>query len=117
MTLNPLANSNQKKIADLAITHGLPSICAHAAFAENGCLMAYGPGYSIEGKDGARYVDKIVKGTKPADIPVERRLKFELIINLHTAHELGLTIPQRCCSRRTRSSDEPLSGAQKTGGF
>ena len=94
VTLNPLANSNQKTIADLALTHGLPSLCARADYAENGCLMAYGPGYSIEGRDGARYVDKILKGTKPADIPVEQPLKFELVINLHTAHQLGLTIPQ-----------------------
>jgi putative ABC transport system substrate-binding protein len=56
--------------------------------------MAYGPGYSIEGRDGARYVDKVLKGTKPADIPVEQPLKFELVINLQTAHQLGLTIPQ-----------------------
>jgi ABC-type uncharacterized transport system substrate-binding protein len=56
--------------------------------------MAYGPGYNIEGKDGARYVDKIVKGTKPADIPVEQPLRFELVINLQTAYKLGLTIPQ-----------------------
>jgi putative ABC transport system substrate-binding protein len=94
VTLNPLANSNQKKIADLAIQHGLPSICARSDYAENGCLMAYGPGYSIEGRDGARYVDKILKGTKPADIPVEQPLRFELVINLQTAHKLGLTIPQ-----------------------
>ena len=94
VTLNPLANSHQKKIADLALTHGLPSICARADYAENGCLMAYGPGYSIEGRDGARYVDKILKGTKPADIPVEQPLRFELVINLQTAHKLGLTIPQ-----------------------
>jgi len=94
VTLNPLANSHQKKIADLALTHGLPSICARADYVENGCMMAYGPGYSIEGRDGARYVDKILKGTKPADIPVEQPLKFELIINLHTARQLGLTIPQ-----------------------
>jgi putative ABC transport system substrate-binding protein len=94
VTLNPLANSNQKKIADLALTYGLPSICARVDYAENGCMMAYGPGYSIEGKDGARYVDKILKGTKPADIPVEQPMRFELVINLQTAHKLGLTIPQ-----------------------
>ena len=94
VTLNPLANSNQKKIADLAINHGLPSICARSDYAENGCMMAYGPGYGIEGKDGARYVDKILKGAKPADIPVEQPMKFELVINLQTAHKLGLTIPQ-----------------------
>jgi len=94
VTLNPLANSNQKTIADLALAHGLPSICARADYTENGCMMSYGPGYSIEGRDGARYVDKIVKGTKPADIPVEQPLKFEFVINLQTAHKLGLTIPQ-----------------------
>jgi putative ABC transport system substrate-binding protein len=94
VTLNPLANSNQKKIADLAIYHGLPSICARSDYAENGCMMAYGPGYGIEGKDGARYVDKILKGVKPADIPVEQPMKFELVINLQTANKLGLTIPQ-----------------------
>ncbi len=94
VTLNPLANSNQKKIADLAINNGLPSICARADYSENGCMMAYGPGYGIEGKDGARYVDKILKGAKPADIPVEQPMKFELVINLQTANKLGLTIPQ-----------------------
>ena len=94
VTLNPLANSNQKKIADLAINNGLPSICARADYSENGCMMAYGPGYGIEGKDGARYVDKILKGAKPADIPVEQPMKFELVINLQTATKLGLTIPQ-----------------------
>ena len=94
VTLNPLANSNQKKIADLAIHHGLPSICARSDYSENGCMMAYGPGYGSEGKDGARYVDKILKGVKPADIPVEQPMKFELVINLQTANTLGLTIPQ-----------------------
>jgi putative ABC transport system substrate-binding protein len=93
VTLNPLANSNQKKVADLAIKNGLPSICARSDFSENGCMIAYGPGYGIEGKDGARYVDKILKGAKPADIPVEQPMKFELVINLHTATKLGLTIP------------------------
>jgi ABC-type uncharacterized transport system substrate-binding protein len=94
VTLNPVANSNQKKIADLAINHRLPSICARSDYSENGCMMAYGPGYGIEGRDGARYVDKILKGTKPTDIPVEQPMKFELVINLQTANKLGLTIPQ-----------------------
>jgi putative ABC transport system substrate-binding protein len=94
VTLNPVANSNQKKIADLAINHRLPSICARSDYSENGCMMAYGPGYGIEGRDGARYVDKILKGTRPADIPVEQPMKFELVINLQTANKLGLTIPQ-----------------------
>ena len=94
VTLNPLANSNQKKIADLAINNRLPSICARSDYAENGCLMAYGPGYSTEGRDGARYVDKILKGAKPSELPVEQPMKFELVINLQTTKKLGLTIPQ-----------------------
>jgi putative ABC transport system substrate-binding protein len=94
VTLNPLANSNQRLIADLAVRHRLPSICARGDYTENGCLMAYGPGYTNEGKDGARYVDKILKGAKPADIPVEQPMKFELLFNLKTANQLGVTIPQ-----------------------
>ena len=72
ITLNPLANSNQKLLAELAIKNRLPSICARGDYAENGCLMAYGPGYSTEGRDGAHYVDKILKGTKPAEIAALR---------------------------------------------
>ena len=94
VTLNPLANSNQKKIADLAISNRLPSICARSDYAENGCMMAYGPGYSIEGRDGARFVDKILKGAKPAELPVEQPTKFEFVINLKTAKEIGWRFPQ-----------------------
>ena len=94
VTLNPLANSNQKKIADLAISNRLPSICARSDYAENGCMMAYGPGYSIEGRDGARFVDKILKGAKPAELPVEQPTKFEFVINFKTAKEIGRRIPQ-----------------------
>ena len=56
--------------------------------------MAYGPGYCIEGRDGARYVDRILKRAKPADLPVEQSTKFELVINLQTARQIGVTIPQ-----------------------
>ena len=56
-------------------------------------MMAYGPGYGSEGRDGARHVGKILKEAKPADIPVEQPMKFELVINLQTAEKLGLTIP------------------------
>jgi putative ABC transport system substrate-binding protein len=65
VTLNPLANSNQKKIAELAIGNRLPSICARWDYAENGCLISYGPGYGIEGRDGARFVDRILRGQSP----------------------------------------------------
>jgi putative ABC transport system substrate-binding protein len=94
MTLNPLANSNQKALAELAVNARLPSICARGDYAENGCLMAYGPGYSIEGRDGARYVDRILRGARPAEIPVEQPTKFELIVNLKTARRIGITVPE-----------------------
>jgi len=94
VTLNPLANSNQALIARIAIDNRLPSICARGDYAEHGCLMAYGPGYSTEGRDGARYVDRILKGAKPADLPVEQPTKFELVVNMKTARQLGVTIPQ-----------------------
>ena len=99
VTLNPVANSNQKTIAEMAIAHGLPTICARGDYAENGCLMAYGPGYGNEGKDGARYVDRILKGAKPADLPIEQPTKFELLVNLQTAKRLGLTIPRAVLNR------------------
>jgi putative ABC transport system substrate-binding protein len=57
-------------------------------------MMAYGPGYEIEAKDGARYVDKILKGARPPDIPVEQPMRFELVINLQTAEKLGVKIPR-----------------------
>jgi len=99
VTLNPLANSNQKLIAELAIDHRLPTICARGDYAENGCLMAYGPGYSTEGRDGARFVDKILKGAKPADLPIEQPTQFELVINLKTAKRIGYAIPQSVLAR------------------
>lgn len=99
VTLNPVANSHQKLIAELAIASGLPSICARGDYAENGCLMAYGPGYDMEGKDGARYVDRILKGAKPADLPIEQPTKFELLINLKTAKRIGFTIPRPVLNR------------------
>lgn len=94
ITLNPLANSNQKLIADLAASHRLPSICARSDYAENGCLMAYGPSYASEGKSGARYVDRILKGAKPDELPVEQPTIFELIVNVRTANRIGVVIPQ-----------------------
>ena len=58
--------------------------------------MAYGPGYATEGSDGARYVDRILKGAKPADLPIEQPTKFELVVNLKTAQRIGVTCRSRC---------------------
>jgi putative tryptophan/tyrosine transport system substrate-binding protein len=102
VTLNPVSNSNQKPIADLATKNRLPAICARGDFVDNGCLMSYGSGYLAEGRDAARYVDKILKGTKSADLPVEQPMKFELVINLKTAKQIALTIPQSVLYRADR---------------
>jgi len=93
VTLNPLANSNQKRIVDLAAKHRLPAIYARSDFVDNGGLMSYGPSFASEGRDAARLVDKILKGAKPADLPVEQPMTFELVMNLKTVKALGLTIP------------------------
>jgi putative tryptophan/tyrosine transport system substrate-binding protein len=93
VTLNPLANANQKRVVDLAAKSRLPAIYARREFVESGGLMSYGPSFASDGRDAARLVDKILRGAKPADLPVEQPTKFELMINLKTAKTLGLTIP------------------------
>jgi putative ABC transport system substrate-binding protein len=102
VTLNPVSNSNQKLIAELAISSGLPSICARSDYADNGCLMAYGPGYQTEGRDGALYVDRILRGARPADLPIQQPTKFELVINLKTASRIGVAVPQSVLDRADR---------------
>ncbi len=99
VTANPLANSNQKRIIDLTIRYRLPAIYARGDFVESGGLMAYWPSFAAEGRDAARFVDKILKGAKPADLPVEQPTKFELVINLKTAKQIGLAIPPNVLAR------------------
>ena len=84
----------RRQIADLAIRHRLPTISGPREFAEAGALMAYGPDYPDLFRRAATYTDRILKGAKPADLPVEQPTKFDLAINLKTAKALGLTIPQ-----------------------
>ena len=81
------------QIATLAVEHRLPSICAGRRAVEMGCLMSYGPSGRDRGPQIAAYVDKILRGAKPADLPVEQAMRFEFVINLKTAQALGLTIP------------------------
>ena len=93
VTLHSLANSNQKRIADLAARNRLPAIYPRGDYVESGGLISYGPDQAESYRRAASMVDKILKGTKPADIPVEQPTKFELLINLKTAKALGLMIP------------------------
>jgi putative ABC transport system substrate-binding protein len=88
-----LTLDNRGQIASLAQKNRLPSIYGTGGFAEAGGLMAYGSSLAERWRRAATYVDKILKGAKPGDLPVEQPTKFELIINMRTAQALGLTIP------------------------
>jgi putative ABC transport system substrate-binding protein len=90
---DPLLFSFRAEIANLAAKHRLPSMSPYREAAEAGGLMAYGANLADQLRRAATYVDKILKGAKPGDIPVEQPTKFELVINLKTAKALGLTIP------------------------
>ena len=94
VVLSPLVTLNSKKIVDLALKYRLPGMFPTRQFAEEGGLMAYGPLIGDLYRRAAAYVDKILKGAKPADLPVEQPTKFEFIINLKAAKQIGLTIPQ-----------------------
>ncbi|MGH8058608.1 MAG: ABC transporter substrate binding protein [Candidatus Entotheonellia bacterium] len=94
MTPHPVFVTNLKRIADFAVKSRLPSIFHLREFADAGGLLAYGVDRPAMFRRAATYVDKILKGAKPADLPVEQPMKFELVINLKTAKALGLTLPQ-----------------------
>jgi putative ABC transport system substrate-binding protein len=89
----PGQHQGRKLIADFATRERLPSIYEEKIFVDAGGLLSYAPSYADLFRRAATYVDRILKGTKPADLPVEQPTKFELIINLKTAKALGLTIP------------------------
>ena len=90
---NPVAASQRTQIIDLAVKNRLPAIYDRAEFVEDGGLMTYSVSSTDLFRRAATYVDKILKGAKPADLPVEQPIKFEFIINLKAAKQIGLTIP------------------------
>jgi putative tryptophan/tyrosine transport system substrate-binding protein len=91
--------SHRTELTELAANKRLPSMCETGVWTEDGCLMSYGPDLVSLYQRAAIFVDKILKGTKPADIPVEQPMKFELVINLKTAKQIGVTIPPNLLAR------------------
>jgi len=96
---SPLGSANQRLTVDLAEKYRLPAIYARRAVVENGGLMSYGVNLEEAFRRTAVFVDKILKGTRPAEIPVEQPTKFEFVINLKTAKQIGLTIPPNVLAR------------------
>jgi putative ABC transport system substrate-binding protein len=96
---DPLVNTNRARIYTLALAARLPTISSVSEYVEAGCLMSYGPDYEDLFRRAGDYVDKILRGAKPGDLPVEQPTKFQLVINLKTAKALGLEVPPTLLAR------------------
>jgi putative ABC transport system substrate-binding protein len=96
---SPFFNANRRRLIELAAKHRLPAVYEFKDFVEDGGLMSYGPNMTEMFRGLAGYVDRILRGARPGDLPVERATKFELALNLKTARALGLTIPQSVLAR------------------
>jgi putative ABC transport system substrate-binding protein len=90
---------NRARIMEFATKQRLPGVYAYLELVEAGGLMSYGPSYADMHRRAATFVDKILKGRKPSDLPVEQPTKFEFVINLKTAKQIGLTIPPNVLAR------------------
>jgi putative ABC transport system substrate-binding protein len=96
---DPLMNTQRVRINTLALNARLPSVCGFPEFVEAGGLISYGANFSALFRRAAELVDKILRGAKPADIPVEQPTKFDLVLNLKTARALGLQVPPTLLAR------------------
>jgi ABC-type uncharacterized transport system substrate-binding protein len=94
--------NNAKSIANLASKNGLPAIFFDSAFVDAGGLVSYGPNFTDMHRRAAYFVDRILKGTKPGDLPVEQPTKFDLVVNISTAKKLGLSVPSTFLLRADR---------------
>jgi len=102
VTPHPFFIDRRQQIINFAAKHKLPAVYGSSGLVDDGGLMSYGPSGQDTWHRAAWYVDKILKGTKPADLPVEQPKKFELIVNLKTAKQIGLTIPPNVLARADR---------------
>ena len=94
MLSSPIVRNSSKQIAEFTMKNRLPAISPFRTFADFGGLMSYGPDLEDFFRRCATYVDKILKGASPGDLPIEQPLKFQLVVNLRTSKTLGITIPQ-----------------------
>ena len=99
LLMSPILFPQRAQVAELGLKSQLPTICGISQYAHAGALMSYGANLDDMYRQGALYIDKILKGAKPVDLPVEQPTKFELVVNLKTAKALGLTIPQSLLQR------------------
>jgi putative ABC transport system substrate-binding protein len=94
--------TERKRIVELAVKHSLPAIYPQKEFVDAGGLMSYGANYSDLYRRAVVYVDKILKGAKPADLPLQQVTKFDFVVNLKVAKQIGLTIPPNVLARADR---------------
>jgi putative tryptophan/tyrosine transport system substrate-binding protein len=99
---DPFTGSQRKQIVEFAAQKRLPAIYESSEFVDAGGLMSYGPSFAEHYRRVAYFVDKILKGAKPGDLPIEQPTKFELILNMKTAKTLGITFPQAILVRADR---------------
>src|SRR6266851_2441540 len=97
--VTPAFFNARQRLVDLAAKHRLPTVFTSRVFVDAGGLMSYGPSTPDMFRRAAAYVDKILKGAKPSDLPVEQPTKFDLVINMKTAKALGITVPQSILAR------------------
>ena len=102
MLQSPVINSQRTQVADLAVKSRLPGIFTQSEYVKAGGLVYYGVNTVALFRRAPTFVDKILKGRKPADLPIEQPTKFELVINLKTAKQIGLTIPPNVLARADR---------------
>jgi putative ABC transport system substrate-binding protein len=100
--MDPVLNAYRKRIIDFLAQNRLPAMFENSEWVEAGGLISYGPSFPAAFRRAAVLMDKILKGTKPTEIPVEQATKFELVINLKTAKQIGLTIPPNVLARADR---------------